>query len=267
MIVPSLCDGRIKPGVVGHGAELHPFGLVTEAMQPGSSASFVARRYATLPSFQFIWKCRMTAGGRRDAVAVYENVVATSRVHELQRRARGPVPAARSQDEQHQNPHLRARRGGDKKTDFAARLLKRSEERFAVRAVADAFGVRSNLAERQTWLDWLQLPTASRRPLLSCPRSARSLNEAVLNTKRVLRIMRVKGLTLASRTALRPGRTHGGVVVAMRSIERGCSNISDCTRALRARQRRHQAYAALVLIPSGDQSNFFALYRLRPRVT
>src|SRR3712207_9315067 len=55
--------------------------LVEEAMQPGSSVSFVARRYGLSPSLLFTWKRRMLEGGR-EAVAADEGVVGTSRVRE-----------------------------------------------------------------------------------------------------------------------------------------------------------------------------------------
>jgi len=55
--------------------------LVEEAMQPGSSVSFVARRYAISPSLLFIWKRRMLEGGR-EAVAADEDVVGShQRLH------------------------------------------------------------------------------------------------------------------------------------------------------------------------------------------
>jgi transposase len=61
--------------------------LVEEAMQPGSSVSFVARRYGVSPSLLFAWKRRMLEGGR-EAVAADEDVVGTSRVRELEKRVR-----------------------------------------------------------------------------------------------------------------------------------------------------------------------------------
>lgn len=61
--------------------------LVEEAMQPGSSVSFVARRYGISPSLLFTWKRRMLEGGR-EAVAADEDVVGTSRVRELEKRVR-----------------------------------------------------------------------------------------------------------------------------------------------------------------------------------
>jgi transposase len=61
--------------------------LVEEAMQPGSSVSFVARRYGLSPSLLFTWKRRMLEGGR-EAVAADEDVVGTSRVRELEKRVR-----------------------------------------------------------------------------------------------------------------------------------------------------------------------------------
>ena len=44
-----------------------------------------------------------------------------------------------------------------------------------------------------------------------------------VNAKRVLRIMQVERLTLERITARRPGRTHEGAVVALRSNIRWCS--------------------------------------------
>lgn len=55
-------------------------------------------------------------------------------------------------------------------------------------------------------------------------RLRRAQEKPVVNAKRVLRIMRANGLTLAPHTALRPGRTHDGVVVALRSNVRWCSD-------------------------------------------
>ena len=45
-----------------------------------------------------------------------------------------------------------------------------------------------------------------------------------VNAKRVLRIMRLHSLTLEKHTARRPGRTHDGVVIALRSNVRWCSD-------------------------------------------
>src|ERR671912_377998 len=61
--------------------------LVEEAMPPGSSVSFVARRYAISPSLLFTCKRRMLEGGR-EALAADEDVVGTSKVRELERRVR-----------------------------------------------------------------------------------------------------------------------------------------------------------------------------------
>lgn len=61
--------------------------LVQEAMQPESSVSFLARRTGISPSQLFGWKRRMLEGGH-EAVAADEDVVATSRVRELERRVR-----------------------------------------------------------------------------------------------------------------------------------------------------------------------------------
>jgi transposase len=61
--------------------------LVEKAMQPGSSVSFVARRYGLSPSLLFRWKRRMIEGGQ-EAVAADEDVVGTRKVRELERRVR-----------------------------------------------------------------------------------------------------------------------------------------------------------------------------------
>src|SRR5262249_20354489 len=45
-----------------------------------------------------------------------------------------------------------------------------------------------------------------------------------INAKRVLRIMEVNKLTLERHTGRRPGRTHDGVVIALRSNIRWCSD-------------------------------------------
>src|SRR4051794_32391299 len=55
-------------------------------------------------------------------------------------------------------------------------------------------------------------------------RALRAKGEPAVNAKRVLRIMRLNGLTLAPHTALPPGRTHDGVVIALRSNVRWCSD-------------------------------------------
>lgn len=61
-----------------------------------------------------------------------------------------------------------------------------------------------------------------RRITVLVNRVQRARGEAAVNAKRVLRIMQVNGLTLAPHTALRPGRTHDGAVVALRSNVRWC---------------------------------------------
>ncbi len=116
-----------------------------------------------------------------------------------------------------------------------------------MKAVADTLGVaRSNLAEavrrrhrpRQPYRkagDAELLPALRRlvdeRPTYGYRRLTALLNrerrargEPAVNGKRVLRILRASGLTLQAHTARRPGRTHDGVVVALRSDVRWCSD-------------------------------------------
>lgn len=61
--------------------------LVEEAMQPGMSVSYVARCAGISPSQLFAWKRRMLEGGHA-AVEADEDVVAASRVRELEKRVR-----------------------------------------------------------------------------------------------------------------------------------------------------------------------------------
>jgi transposase len=61
--------------------------LVEEAMQPGMSVSYVARRAGVSPSQLFAWKRRMLEGGQA-AVHADEDVVGASQVRELEKRVR-----------------------------------------------------------------------------------------------------------------------------------------------------------------------------------
>ncbi|MBB3938325.1 Transposase InsO and inactivated derivatives [Aureimonas phyllosphaerae] len=55
-------------------------------------------------------------------------------------------------------------------------------------------------------------------------RELRLRGQPTVNAKRVLRIMQHHGLTLERHTASRPGRTHDGIVIALRSNIRWCSD-------------------------------------------
>jgi len=61
--------------------------LVEETMQPGHSVSLVARRAGISPSQLFAWKRRMLEGGTV-AVQTDEDVIAASRIRELEKRVR-----------------------------------------------------------------------------------------------------------------------------------------------------------------------------------
>src|SRR5215472_5854001 len=125
--------------------------------------------------------------------------------------------------------------------------MERSQGRFAMKAVADTLAIaRSNLVER------VGRPTKPRRayrkaadePLLVLirrlvderstygyrritrlvNRQRKAEGKPTINAKRVLRIMQVNKLTLERHTGRRPGRTHDGVVIALRSNIRWCSD-------------------------------------------
>jgi transposase InsO family protein len=55
-------------------------------------------------------------------------------------------------------------------------------------------------------------------------RQQKAEGKPAINAKRVLRIMQVNKLTLERHTGRRPGRTHDGVVIALRSNIRWCSD-------------------------------------------
>jgi len=61
--------------------------MVEEAMQPGMSVSYVARKYDVSPSQLFNWRRRMTEGGK-EAIKADDDVVAAAEVRELKNQFR-----------------------------------------------------------------------------------------------------------------------------------------------------------------------------------
>src|SRR5499433_609848 len=125
--------------------------------------------------------------------------------------------------------------------------MERSQGRFAMKAVADTLAVaRSNLVERvarptkphRAYRKAADEPLlvlirrlVDERPTYGYRRITRLVNrqqkaegKPAINAKRVLRIMQVNKLTLERHTGRRPGRTHDGVVIALRSNIRWCSD-------------------------------------------
>jgi putative transposase len=125
--------------------------------------------------------------------------------------------------------------------------MERSEGRFAMKAVADTLAVaRSNLIERVSRRAKSRRPyrkagddellalirrLVDERPTYGYRRIRRLINrqrkangKPPVNGKRVLRIMQANKLTLERHTGRRPGRTHDGVVIALRSNIRWCSD-------------------------------------------
>lgn len=78
-------------------------------------------------------------------------------------------------------------------------------------------------------------------------RERRLEGKPVVNPKRVLRVMRQHHLTLQRHTAQRPGRTHDGVVVALRS------NVRWCSDHLEIRARDGQVVRVLFVIDACDR--------------
>jgi transposase len=61
--------------------------VVQEAMQPGMTISYVARRHGISPSLIFGWRRRMSEGGK-EAIRADDEVVARAEVQALQKRVR-----------------------------------------------------------------------------------------------------------------------------------------------------------------------------------
>ena len=58
-----------------------------ETNQPGMMVSHIARKYGISPSLLFLWRNRMSEGGKK-AIVVDDEVVAAAEVKELNRRIR-----------------------------------------------------------------------------------------------------------------------------------------------------------------------------------
>ena len=112
-----------------------------------------------------------------------------------------------------------ARTLGVSRSNLIERASKPSRHRGSYRKPEDI----SLLAELRPIID--QRPTYGyRRVTALLNRQRRKEGKPTVNAKRVLRIMQQNGLTLQKHTALRPTRTHDGVVVALRSNIRWCSD-------------------------------------------
>ena len=137
-------------------------------------------------------------------------------------------------------------------------------------AVAETLGVaRSNLAERKKGATkprgrYRKAEDADLAPLIRAivdarptygyrrvcalaNRQLRTEGKPPVNVKRVLRIMQNNGLTLERHTARRPGRTHDGVVIVLRSNCRWCSD------HLEIRARNGEVVRVLFVIDACDR--------------
>jgi len=108
---------------------------------------------------------------------------------------------------------------GVARSNLIERRDKVTQPRGAYRKAEDASlipPIRTIIDERPTY--------GYRRVWALLNRDLRSAGKPPVNMKRVLRIMQNHGLTLERHTARRPGRTHDGVVVALHSNVRWCSD-------------------------------------------
>ena len=118
-------------------------------MQPGMSASLVARRRAGIAPSQLVaWKRRMLEGGFR-AVQADEDVAATGRVRELEKRVHALERLLGRKTMEVEAPTEALDAARPKKADVAARVVERSGGRLPMGLVAATLEVsRSNLVER-----------------------------------------------------------------------------------------------------------------------
>lgn len=219
--------------------------LVEDAMQPGMSVSYVARRAGISPSQLFAWKRRMLEGGRA-AVHADENVVGASQVRELEKRVRElkrmlgkKTMAAEILKEalelaRPKNGRRRCCRGAiqravanERDRQNAGRLPVEPDRTHQQTVQATRILSQPDdivlLAELRPIID--QRPTYGyRRVTALLNRQRRRDGLPMVNAKSVLRVMQQNGLTLQKHTALRPTRAHDGVVVALRSNIRWCSD-------------------------------------------
>ncbi len=118
--------------------------LVEEAMQPGFSVSYVARRAGIAPSQLFAWKRRMLEGGAA-AVQADDDVVAAARVREREKRVRD-LERMLGRKTMEAETLREALECAAQKSALAARLSGRG--RFPAKALSDVLGVpRFNLVE------------------------------------------------------------------------------------------------------------------------
>jgi len=135
-----------------------------------------------------------------------------------------------------------ARTLGVSRSNLIERTNKSSKPRGSYRKPDDIV----LLAELRPIID--QRPTYGYRrvtALLNRPRRRDGL--PTVHAKRVLRVMQQNGLTLQKHTALRPTRTHDGVVVALRS------NIRWCSDHLEIRARNGEVVRIVFVIDACDR--------------
>lgn len=165
-----------------------------------------------------------------------------------------------------------------KETDIALAVVERSDGRFPVSTVARALNVaRSHvneacgraakprgpyreaedagfLAPIRTIVD--ARPTyGHRRVTALLNRRLRLEGKPTVNARRVLRIMRHHRLTLERHTARRPGRAHDGIVIALRS------NVRWCSDHLEIHARNREAVRILFVLDACDRDHRLACRR------
>src|SRR5450631_2430779 len=120
--------------------------LVQEAMQPGMTISYVARRHGISASLIFGWRRRMNEGGK-EAIRADDEVVAKAEVVALQKQIRELQRVLGKKTLENEILREAVKVAHEKKTDIALAVV--TGRGFPVKRVAQTLGVsRSQLAQR-----------------------------------------------------------------------------------------------------------------------
>lgn len=208
------------------------------------SVSSVARRHGVRPNLLYRWRQLMLEGGTI-AVSNDDRVTANRDVRQWEGRVRELERQLGRKTLEVEILKEALSKSQAKKTDLAHQFV--ADGKFAMKAVADTLDVaRSNLADRAVRghrsrtpyrrADAPELIAELRRLVDERPtygyrritalrnRRRAAFGEPNINHKRVYRLMRQHGTLLERHSGHRPGRTHDGKVIVIRSNLRWCSD-------------------------------------------
>src|SRR5450755_2788608 len=108
--------------------------VVQEAMQPGMTISYVARRHGIAPSLIFGWRRRMSEGGK-EAIRADDEVVAKAEVLALQKQVRELQRVLGKKTLENEILREAVKLAHEKKTDLAVAVV--TGRGFPVKSVAE----------------------------------------------------------------------------------------------------------------------------------